>query len=90
MNQVIRIGNTVHRTTDWNPLVHELLGHLELQGFNGAPKYIEIDEKGREVLSFIPGEVPGNDYPNFKPYIWSENTLVEVAKLLKNYHDATQ
>lgn len=90
VNQVIHIGNTVHRTTDWNPLVHELLRHLELQGFNGAPKYIEIDEKGREVLSFIPGEVPGNDYPNFKPYIWSENTLVEVAKLLKNYHDATQ
>lgn len=90
VNEVTRIGNTVHRTTDWNPFVHKLLRHLEKQDFEGAPKFIGIDDKGREILSFIPGEVPGNHYPDFKPYIWSDRSLIKCAELLRHYHDAVQ
>ncbi len=90
VNNVVRIGNTVRRSTSWSFFVHELLRYLEKQGFDGAPRFIGIDDKGREILSYIEGEVSGNDYPDFKPYIWSEDSLIRCAKLLRQYHDATQ
>ncbi|MFE0559082.1 phosphotransferase [Paenibacillus sp. NPDC058910] len=90
VNEVVRIGNNVHRTTKWSSFVHDLLRHLEKQGFEGAPKFIGIDHSGREILSFIPGEVPGNQYPDFKPYIWSDQALIQSAALLRRYHDAVQ
>lgn len=90
VNEVIRIGNTVHRTTKWSKFVHELLRYLEVQGFEGAPRFLGIDDNGREILTFIPGEVSGNDYPDFKPYIWSDNSIIKCAELLRRYHDAVQ
>ncbi|MCV4233670.1 phosphotransferase [Virgibacillus sp. LDC1] len=90
VNEVVRIGNNVHRTTNWSSFVHDLLRHLDKQGFEGAPKFIGIDHSGREILSFIPGEVPGNQYPDFKPYIWSDHALIQSAALLGRYHDAVQ
>jgi hypothetical protein len=32
-----------------SPLVHALLAHLESVGFEGAPRFLGIDESGREV-----------------------------------------
>ncbi len=49
------------------------------------PKFLGIDEKGREILSFIEGEA-GN-YP-LKKYMWSDESLKEIAKMLRLYHDA--
>ena len=45
--------------------IHEaaLLDHLERVGFSGAPRYLGSDERGREVLSYIPGEAPIVPYP---------------------------
>src|ERR1700730_17517142 len=34
------------------------LAHLRDAGFPGAPLPFGVDEQGREVLSFVPGEVP--------------------------------
>lgn len=90
VNEIVRIGDTIHRTRNWNPLVHRLLQHLEAQGFQGAPRFVGIDDKGREILSYIPGEAPGNDYPEIKPYMWSETAIAGIAGLLRRYHDATQ
>lgn len=70
--------------------MHELLLHLENRGFDGTPKFLGVDDSGREILTFISGEVPGNDYPDLKPYMWSDDTLRELARLLRRYHDATQ
>jgi Ser/Thr protein kinase RdoA (MazF antagonist) len=89
VNEVVRIGNAVHRSANRSTFIHELLLHLDKQGFEGAPKFIGIDDMGREILSFIPGEVPGNDYPDFKPYIWTDASLIKCGELLRNYHDAT-
>lgn len=84
---VVRIGDTVHRMMNaWSPAVHDLLRYLELQGFTGAPRFLGIDAQGREVLTFIPGEM--GDYP-LKSYIWSDEVLVEVARLLRRFHDIT-
>lgn len=91
VNVIIRKGNTVLRPMgDWSPCVHQLLIHLEEQGFAGAPKFLGIDEAGREILTYLPGDVLGNAYPELEPYMWSDGTLVDVARLLRHFHDATQ
>ncbi|MET3849077.1 MULTISPECIES: aminoglycoside phosphotransferase family protein [unclassified Paenibacillus] len=91
INHIVRKENTVLRPTGiWSPCVHELLKHLEKQGFEGAPKFIGIDDSEREILTFISGEVPGNKYPELEPYMWSDAILVGLARLLRRFHDATE
>lgn len=84
VSTVVRVGNTVRRTLGpWSPAVHELLRHLESRGFSGAPRFLGIDERGREVLTFTNGEM-GN-YP-LKAYMWSDEVLQEAAHLLRRFH----
>lgn len=65
-SEVYRVGNTVRRNLKPDShLVHRLLQHLEKKGYPYAPKFLGIDEKGREVLSYIEGEA-GNEP---KPYM---------------------
>lgn len=91
VNHIVRRANTVLRPTGyWSPCVHELLKHLEKQGFEGAPRFLGIDDSDREVLTFVSGEVPGNGYPELEPYMWSDETLAGLARLLRRFHDATE
>ncbi|QJC54204.1 aminoglycoside phosphotransferase family protein [Paenibacillus albicereus] len=91
VNRIIRKGNEVLRPTGaWSASVHELLKHLEKQGFEGAPRFFGVDDLNREIVSFIPGTVPGNDYPELPAYMWSDETLAGIAKLLRLFHDATE
>ncbi|MEW9501818.1 phosphotransferase enzyme family protein [Jeotgalibacillus marinus] len=86
VSKVYRSGNTVRRELKSNSKrIHALLKHLENKGYDYAPKYQGIDEKGREILSFIEGEA-GN-YP-LKRYMWSEDVLIEIAKMLRHYHES--
>jgi hypothetical protein len=86
-SSVVRIGETVHRATgSWSAGVHALLLYLEQQAFHDAPKFLGMDEQGREILTFIEGEV-GN-YP-LAHYMWSDEVLAEAARLIRRYHDAT-
>lgn len=82
---VVRVGDTVRRhTTPASPAVHQLLHHLEQKGFPGSPRFLGLDEHGREVLSFIEGQsgIPSG--------IWQQDEpLVAAARLLRAYHDAT-
>ncbi|MGE8081829.1 phosphotransferase [Peribacillus loiseleuriae] len=86
ISNVYRLGDTVRRDLKANGTkIHKLLKHLESEGFDCAPKFLGIDEKDREILSFIEGEA-GN-YP-LKKYMWSNDTLKEIAKMLRLYHNA--
>ena len=82
---VVRVGNTVRRQlTPASATVHELLQHLARKGFVGSPRFLGIDEQGREILSFIEGEV------GIRPFVWqSDAALTAVAHMLRAYHDAT-
>jgi len=81
---VVRVGNTIRRPIDGRgPLVHELLHHLERREFNGAPRFLGIDDAGREILSFIPGVVP----PELGHF--TDAQLAAAARLLRQLHDAT-
>jgi hypothetical protein len=83
---VVRVGDTVRRPVGpHSPLVHALLAHLELVGFEGAPRFLGIDGSGREVLSYIDGEVAGRPRP---PWIADETRLASVGRLVRAYDDA--
>jgi hypothetical protein len=43
--------------------VQAYLAHLRDAGFTGAPLPFGVDEQGREMLSFVPGDVPRNPLP---------------------------
>lgn len=86
VSKVYRLGDTVRRELNSNsPKIHKLLKHLENKGFSYAPKFLGIDEKGREILSLIEGEA-GN-YP-LKEYMWSNDVLIEIGKILRLFHDS--
>src|ERR671934_617664 len=83
-----RVGDTVRRP--WRPTspsTWALLAHLERVGFDGAPRFLGVDDRGREILSFIPGEAAIEPYPE---WALTDEALVSVAELLRRYHDAAQ
>ena len=86
VSKVFRSGHTVRRELKSNSKrIHALLKHLNKKGYDHAPKYLGIDENGREMLSFIKGEA--GHYP-LKKYMWSDEVLQEIAKMLRLYHDS--
>ncbi len=86
VNTVVRAGNTVRRSAGaWTPTIHRLLAHTRQRGVGWLPEPLGYDELGREVLSFIPGDVP-HDMPS---WLWSEAVLAEIARALRQWHDAT-
>jgi hypothetical protein len=83
---VVRVGDTVRRPVGpHSPLVHALLTHLESVGFEGAPRFLGIDQAGREVLSYVEGEVAGRPRP---PWIADTGRLASVGRLVRAYDDA--
>ncbi len=84
-DSVVRVGDTVRRATSAiSPTVHQLLMHLEAKGFTGCPRFLGIDDKQREVLSFLEGETGIPDY------LWHDDApVIATADLLRRYHEAT-
>ncbi|UYO00906.1 MAG: phosphotransferase [Devosia sp.] len=84
VNHVVRIGDTVRRATGRDmSRQHALFAHLAAKGFAATPRFLGHDEKGREILSFVPGEVL------FEKDDFSDTQLIAAARLLRAYHDAT-
>lgn len=83
---LVRVGATVRRPVGRNaPFRHALLRHLEAVGFDGAPRYLGIDAAGREVLSYVEGDVALTPYP---AWVADEDRLASVGRLLRRYDDA--
>jgi hypothetical protein len=83
----VRVGDTVRRHPGPSgEVVRELLLHLEAVGFDGAPRHLGTDDQGREVLSWIDGDVPLPPYP-----AWSmtDRALADLGALVRRLHDAT-
>lgn len=84
----VRDGATVHRTPGpWTASVHRLLKHLEGHGFDGAPRPLDFDDEGREVLTYLEGETVGSQKP-FPEWVHTDDTLVQVGAWLREYHHA--
>jgi hypothetical protein len=85
----VRIGDVVHkRASPWTPTVHALLRHLEHAGMDGVPRALGFDEQGRQMLTYLPGEVIGDSIP-WPAWAYADSTLVQVGQWMRRIHDAT-
>jgi Ser/Thr protein kinase RdoA (MazF antagonist) len=92
---VVRVGDTVRRPPRHSSqLMREVFEHLERAGFDTAPRWLGIDEQGRDVLTWIAGET-FVERGRMHPYIddaservtFSEEQVAAVMRLLRRYHD---
>lgn len=79
---VVRIGATVRRPSNSNSgFVRQLLEHLNRRGFEGAPRWMGTDTSGREIFSYIEGDVPT------ELGFHSDQVLSAAAVLIRRFHD---
>ena len=83
---VVRVGDTVRRPCrPSSDLTHAVLLHLEEVGFRHAPRFLGIDEQGREILTFAPGRTI---WPH-EPDLLDQGACVEpAAALVADLRDA--
>lgn len=85
---IVRIGDTVRRPVrPFTATVQAYLAHLRDVGFTGAPVPLGFDDRGREVLSFVGGDVPREPLPAATA---SDEVLATLARLVARLHDASQ
>jgi Phosphotransferase enzyme family len=77
---VVRVGDTVRRPG--TEFTATLLTHLEANGFDGGPRHLGWDDQGRQILSFLPGDVP----PKWQRF--TDDQVAAAAALLRRFHDA--
>lgn len=83
MNVVVRVGDTVRRPAQPEG-VRAVLRWYESVGFDGAPRFLGIDDRGRDVLSFVVGE------PAFAPVPPGDDVVAGIGRLLRRAHDAQE
>lgn len=85
---IVRVGDTVRRPVrPFSATVRAYLSHLHDAGFTGAPVPLGIDDQGREVLSFVSGDVPREPLPEAAT---GDEVLVALARLIRRLHGAAQ
>lgn len=83
---VVRVGDTVRRPAGPHPpAVHALLRHLHAVGFRHVPRPPGFDERGREVLSFVPGT---GVVPDRVDLLDGDRPVREIGRLVRDLHDA--
>jgi thiamine kinase-like enzyme len=86
MNSPIRKNQLIYKdATEASQTIHELLNYVRARGVTWVPESKGINSEGKHVLTYIEGEVP-HDTPE---WLWEETTLLEAAKKLRQWHDAT-
>lgn len=86
MNSPVKKGNVVIRPcTASSATIHRLLRHARSRGLTWVPEPIALDDTS-ETLSFIEGEVP-HSMPS---WIWNDATLINIARRMRQWHDATE
>ena len=84
---VVRVGRTVRRPRqEQSAFVAAYLGQLEAVGFGGAPRFLGVDERGRDILDFLDGDVPGSPAPD---WAGTDAVLADLGRLLRALHDAS-
>jgi aminoglycoside phosphotransferase (APT) family kinase protein len=80
MTRVVRVGDTVRRSAgQQSAAVQALLRHLEAKGVEGAPRALGFDDQGREIVTFIDGELG---------FVWDDDVLPTLGALIRRLHDA--
>jgi hypothetical protein len=77
----VLVGDTVRRPVGpWTPAVHSLLAYLEPR-LPHIPKVFGFDDKGREILTYLPGRVVSSEELN-------ERQLVSIVGWTRSFHAA--
>ena len=80
---IVRVGDTVRRPArPWSMSIDALLGHLDTVGFDGAPRAMGYDDRGRQILSFVEG------YVSADPSDLDLERVFEVGELISQLHEA--
>ncbi|NNF36517.1 MAG: aminoglycoside phosphotransferase family protein [Saprospiraceae bacterium] len=78
---VFRKGQIVYRVGSVNSnFTKALLDHLELNGFQHSPRFLGFDNNGREMLSYLEGNVP-------RGVEFTAQQLKHSILILKAFHD---
>jgi len=82
---VVRVGDTIRKPqTPQTPAVKALLMTLQAAKIDGVPRFLGLDDKQRQILSYLPGET------TFPANLWTDDApLSSAAKLLRRIHDAS-
>ena len=85
----MRVGNTVRRPRGaGHEVVEALLTHLEQVEFDGSPRFLGIDQQGRQILEYLDGSAHRTP-----PWQHDDDAnavaLGRLASWLRRLHDAT-
>ncbi len=82
---LVRVGDTVRRPGgEWSPSVQLLLRDLRDRGFEPAPEPLGRDERGREVLGYLPGHDQG--WP-MRPHILTDAGAHDLGRLARRLRE---
>lgn len=85
---LVRKGDTVRRPHGpASEPVARLLDAVAANGFDAAPRSLGIDRAGRDVLTFLPGEVAVRPWP---AWVGDPARTASVARLVRRYDDAAE
>lgn len=80
---VWRVGDTVRRVAGpWTPSVHALLEHAGPR-LTAVPRVLGFDERGREVLTYLPGRVVNIDVE-----MLSSGQIRSIVEWTRSFHVA--
>lgn len=82
--EVVRVGDTVRRETDpGSEFAARLLRYLESAGYPYAPRHLGRDERGRDILTYIPGRT--TDHPGQR----AAGAYARGGVMLRQLHELT-
>ena len=80
---VVRVGDTVRKpVTAATPGVAAVLEHLAAAGCAAAPRFLGLDEAGRQMLEYVPGETAMSMPPLTGP------ELGRLGAMIRELHEA--
>jgi Phosphotransferase enzyme family len=83
-DEVVRVGDTVRRAQDpGSAFAARLLAYLESAAYPYAPRYLGVDDRGRDILTYIPGQT--TDHPSQR----ADGAYARGALMLRALHDLT-
>jgi len=83
---IVRIGDTIRRPVrPFTGTVQRYLAALHQAGFHDAPLPLGVDDQGREMLSYVAGDVPREPLP---AACAGDDVLIAIAGLLRRLHQA--
>jgi Ser/Thr protein kinase RdoA (MazF antagonist) len=86
VTHVVRVGLTVRRPVrPFTATVQAYLAYLRSRGFTDCPEPLGYDAQGREVLSYVAGDVPAEPLP---AHATTVAALEALGALIRRLHDA--